>query len=41
MTDMVLKPATIAARAAGATDAVSAGVVPGIHLATTYMRGRG
>lgn len=34
-----LKPATIAARAAGATDAASAGAVPGIHLATTYMRG--
>ncbi|MFD1158507.1 trans-sulfuration enzyme family protein [Roseovarius aestuarii] len=34
-----LKPATIAARAAGSTDAASAGVVPGIHLATTYMRG--
>ena len=35
-----LKPATIAARAAGATDAGSAGAVPGIHLATTYLRGR-
>ncbi|MEO3415344.1 aminotransferase class I/II-fold pyridoxal phosphate-dependent enzyme [Roseovarius sp. CAU 1744] len=39
MSDRTLKPATIAARAAGATDTESAGVVPGIHLATTYMRG--
>ncbi|WP_299842622.1 aminotransferase class I/II-fold pyridoxal phosphate-dependent enzyme [uncultured Roseovarius sp.] len=40
MTGKDLKPATIAARAAGASDSGSAGVVPGIHLATTYMRGR-
>ena len=39
MTDETLKPATVAARAAGAIDAASAGVTPGIHLATTYLRG--
>lgn len=39
MTDETLKPATVAARAAGATDAGSAGVTPGVHLATTYLRG--
>ena len=33
-----LKPATIAAQAAGATDGETAGVVPGIHLSTTYLR---
>ncbi|WP_300550581.1 aminotransferase class I/II-fold pyridoxal phosphate-dependent enzyme [Roseovarius sp.] len=33
-----LKPATIAAQAAGATDTETAGVVPGIHLSTTYLR---
>ncbi len=39
MTDERLKPATVAARAAGTVDAASAGVTPGIHLATTYLRG--
>ncbi len=34
-----LKPATIAAHAAGAVDVAGAGVVPGVHLATTYRRG--
>ena len=38
MAKSTLKPATIAARAAGAHDDSSAGVVPGIHLATTYRR---
>ncbi|MDT8326122.1 MAG: PLP-dependent transferase [Roseovarius sp.] len=33
-----LKPATIAAQAAGAHDAETGGVVPGIHLSTTYRR---
>ncbi|SFN36187.1 cystathionine gamma-synthase [Roseovarius lutimaris] len=33
-----LKPATIAAQAAGATDKQTGGVVPGIHLSTTYQR---
>jgi cystathionine gamma-synthase len=33
------KPATIAAQAAGATDSATAGVVPGISLSTTYLRG--
>ncbi|SEM15476.1 cystathionine gamma-synthase [Roseovarius tolerans] len=32
------KPATIAAQAAGAAEAQSGGVVPGISLATTYLR---
>ena len=32
------KPATIAAQAAGAVEAQSGGVVPGISLATTYLR---
>ena len=32
------KPATIAAQAAGAVEAQTAGVVPGISLATTYLR---
>ena len=36
-----LKPATIAAQAAGATDVQTAGVVPGIHLSTTYLRDAG
>lgn len=35
-----LKPATIAARAAGATDRAGGGVVPGIQPATTFGRGR-
>jgi cystathionine gamma-synthase len=33
------KPATIAAQAAGAVDAATGGVVPGISMATTYGRG--
>lgn len=33
------KPATIAAQAAGATDSATGGVVPGISLSTTYLRG--
>ena len=33
-----LHPATIAAHAAGATDEATAGVVPGIHPATTFAR---
>jgi len=33
------KPATIAAQAAGAVDATTGGVVPGISMATTYGRG--
>ncbi|MBQ0808946.1 PLP-dependent transferase, partial [Roseovarius sp.] len=33
-----LKPATIAAQAAGATDTATGGVVPGISLSTTYGR---
>jgi len=32
-------PATIAAQAAGAVDAATGGAVPGISLATTYLRG--
>lgn len=40
MTKSPLKPATIAARAHGAIDPATAGVVPGIHTATTYMRDR-
>lgn len=39
MDDDGLKPATIAAQAAGAKDAASAGVVPGVSVATTYLRG--
>lgn len=39
MTSKPLSPATIAARASGAIDPATAGVVPGIHTATTYMRG--
>ena len=31
-------PATIAAQAAGATEPATGGVVPGISLATTYLR---
>ncbi len=34
-----LKPATIAAQAAGAQDVATGGVVPGISLASTYLRG--
>ncbi|PKQ11936.1 MAG: cystathionine gamma-synthase [Alphaproteobacteria bacterium HGW-Alphaproteobacteria-1] len=33
------RPATIAAQAAGATETATGGVVPGISLATTYLRG--
>lgn len=33
------RPATIAAQAAGATDSATGGVVPGISLSTTYLRG--
>ncbi|MBM1311826.1 aminotransferase class I/II-fold pyridoxal phosphate-dependent enzyme [Sulfitobacter mediterraneus] len=33
-----LHPATIAAHAGGAADAHTAGVVPGIHMATTFVR---
>lgn len=33
-----LAPATLAAQAAGATDAQTAGVVPAIHMATTFAR---
>ena len=39
MDDDPLKPATIAAHAAGAADRASAGVVPGISLSSTYLRG--
>ena len=39
MSDSKLKPATIAARAAGATDQAGGGVVPGISLSSTYLRG--
>ncbi len=38
MSEARLKPATIAARASGATDSAAAGVVPGIHVSTTYLR---
>ena len=40
MRDDDLKPATIAAQAAGAKSAADGGVVPGISMATTYGRGR-
>ena len=33
-----LQPATIAAHAAGAGDSASGGVVPGVHMATTFKR---
>ncbi|MHA7849686.1 trans-sulfuration enzyme family protein [Roseovarius sp.] len=39
MRDDDLKPATIAAQAAGAKNAADGGVVPGISMATTYGRG--
>jgi len=39
MTEDTRKPATIAAQAAGAVDAATGGVVPGISMATTYGRG--
>lgn len=39
MDDRPLKPATIAAHAAGAKDETGAGVVPGIFPATTFRRG--
>ncbi|SEK97572.1 cystathionine gamma-synthase [Roseovarius azorensis] len=38
MTNDQMKPATIAAQAAGATDNATGGVVPGISLSTTYLR---
>jgi cystathionine gamma-synthase len=38
MTEKDQKPATIAAQAAGAVEAQTGGVVPGISLATTYLR---
>lgn len=38
MTDRKPSPATIAAQAAGATEVETGGVVPGISLATTYLR---
>ena len=37
--DDKLSPATIAAQAAGAVEAHTGGVVPGISMATTYLRG--
>ena len=40
MGEKPLKPATIAARAAGATDTATGGVVPGVHVATTFLRAR-
>ncbi len=36
--EIPLRPATIAAQAAGATDQASGGVVPAIHMATTFAR---
>jgi cystathionine gamma-synthase len=39
MDDRKLSPASIAAQAAGATETETGGVVPGISLATTYLRG--
>ena len=39
MADSELKPATIAAHAAGALDGAAAGVVPPVRLSTTYLRG--
>ncbi|HAW45643.1 MAG TPA: cystathionine gamma-synthase, partial [Roseovarius sp.] len=39
MKDSKLSPATVAAQAGGAVDAQTGGVVPGISLATTYLRG--
>ncbi len=39
MSDHPMKPATIAAQAAGAANAADAGVVPGISMTTTYARG--
>ncbi|MEM7076716.1 MAG: PLP-dependent transferase [Pseudomonadota bacterium] len=38
MSEHPYDPATIAARAAGAQDAATGGVVPGLSLATTYLR---
>ncbi len=43
MADLPLKslaPATIAAHAAGALDDTTGGVVPGVHMATTFARGK-
>lgn len=39
MSEEERKPATIAAQAAGAADAATGGIVPGISMATTYGRG--
>ena len=39
MSNNTLKPATIAARAAGAMNMGDGGVVPGISVASTYARG--
>ncbi|APE43950.1 cystathionine gamma-synthase [Sulfitobacter alexandrii] len=36
--DKELQPATLAAQAAGATDAETGGVVPAVHLSTTFAR---
>lgn len=36
--DKPLAPATLAAQAAGATDAQTGGVVPAVHMATTFAR---
>lgn len=40
MADSDLKPATIAAHAAGAADGATGGVVPPVRLSTTYLRGK-
>ncbi|GAA6177079.1 cystathionine gamma-synthase [Sulfitobacter pacificus] len=34
-----MRPATLAAQAAGAIDGETAGVVPAVHMATTFLRG--
>lgn len=38
-TSRPLRPSTIAAQAGGATDVVTGGVVPAIHMSTTFARG--
>lgn len=40
MADSDLKPATIAAHAAGTADGATGGVVPPVRLSTTYLRGK-
>mgnify|MGYP005988600871 CR=1 FL=1 len=40
MDPKTVKPATLAAQAAGSVDAASGGVVPAIQLSTTYLRDR-